>query len=73
MRIEFQELGREKWSGSIPIKDGSSPDEVAEAAYRASLKHILSRFPDVDYDAEKNEGVVSAGYRVIGRFRVLQS
>lgn len=68
--IVFADLGRGRWNGRVIVKDNAPSGEIAEIAYRESLKHLLSRFPDTQYDADTNEGIVTVGSRVVGHFKV---
>ena len=69
-RLIFENVGRDKWNGSIYIPDTSTADQIAEFAYEESKKHLASRFPDVEYDTQLNKGIIEAGCRTVGIFHV---
>ncbi len=70
MKLIIEDLGRDKWKGSISIPDNSDADDIAYLARKKASKHLISRFPDTDYDATTNKGTVSTGFRTVGKFHI---
>jgi len=68
MKLVFENVGRGQWNGSIDIPDNSTPNQVAEFAYREARRHLITRFPMLTYDANANEGVITAGFHNAGKF-----
>lgn len=67
--IQFKDLGRDKYSGSINISNGLSGQEISEIACEVASKHLLSREIEAEYDIEKNTGVITVGgWRPVGSF-----
>ena len=65
--IHFKNVGRfnKSWSEVIP---NISEREIIKSLRKSGA--VLSRFPDFEYDETNNEGVVLAGFRVIGTFHI---
>lgn len=72
-QIKFDNLGRENYSGSIPVDTslGLSAEDIAAFAYGEAVKHLMSRDVQCVYDSKKNEGLVFAGFHKVGKFTVV--
>lgn len=70
--LQFTNVGRKKFSGKKLLHpEITTPDEIAEVAFFEARKHLMSRDVNCVYDSEKNEGLVSAGFHVVGRFTIV--
>jgi len=69
-KIKFTDVGRQKWDGEITIEDNLNADQIAELAYRRAREFLVSAYPDIIYDAEKNIGTIFAGFHTVGSFCV---
>lgn len=72
MKIQFTDVGRDKFSGSIPIGELKvNPQAIAKLAHKEAIKHLLSRDVNTHFDSDKNEGMVTAGFHTVGHFKVV--
>jgi hypothetical protein len=69
-KIKFTNVGRGKWCGERDIPN-TDMDTILQHAYLEAKKHLASRFPDVEYNAETNKGAILAGYHHAGSFEVI--
>lgn len=70
MKLIFENVGRENWSGSIEIPANLHADDIAELAYKEVKKHLVSSEPDTEYNANTNKGKVYAGFHHVGDFHI---
>ncbi len=71
MKIQFIDVGRDKWNGIKEFPD-TEPAMIETYAYNEAKRHLASRFPEVEYDKDANEGMIFAGDRVVGAFKVIK-
>lgn len=72
MIIQFTDVGRNKWSGTIEIPDTNDPEVIAEAAYRIAKTKLASRYPETIYNIKTNEGTIETGFHKAGTFKVVK-
>lgn len=73
--IEYQDIGRERWSGKITYSRTieRTPDDIAELACTEASKHLYSNAIDATYNPETNQGrIFVGGTRQVGRFKVAE-
>ena len=80
VKIEFTDVGRQKFSGVVAFEIGGAPegyklsaDDIAALALKVARKHLISRVVSTAYDPETNEGTIYAGFHTAGKFRVIQA
>ena len=79
VKIEFIDVGRQKFSGVVAFEIGGasegyvvSADDIAALALKVARKHLISRDVSTAYDPETNEGTIYAGFHTAGKFKVIQ-
>jgi len=79
VKIEFIDVGRQRFSGVVAFEVGGAPegyelsaDDIAVLALKVARKHLISRDVSTAYDPETNEGTIYAGFHAVGKFRVIQ-
>ena len=74
--IEFERVGRDKRSWSVPCPCAADNQEMVEFVALKSVKAaraLLSREIDTYYNAETRTGsVVVGGFRTVGTFKVVE-
>ena len=73
MVIQFNNVGRNHYSGTLIIADGSNAQEIEATAYEHIRHQLLSREMETYYDANVNSGeVIVGGMRIVGTFKVVK-
>ncbi len=74
IKIEYSNVGREKFSGIISYPyDGRKldADNIAALAYIEVMKHLSSFSAETIYNIKTNEGIVTAGFHTVGSFKII--
>ncbi len=71
--IRYEDVGRNKFSGAVTyeVVESYGTGDIAELAYHEARKHLTSIDVDATYGRDKNEGMICAGGRSVGRFHLL--
>lgn len=70
--IQFTNVGRRKFSGrKLLHPEITTPNDIAAVAYDEAIKHLMSVDVNTTYNSEKNEGLVTAGFHIVGRFTIV--
>jgi len=79
VKIQFIDVGRQRFSGVVAFEIGRAPegyelsaDDIATLALEVAKKHLISRNISTVYNPETNEGTIYAGFHTVGKFRVIQ-
>jgi len=67
-KLIFENIGRGKWNGAVEIPDNSTADSICSIVNKTVKKHLASKYPDIEYDAEVNVGYLYAGVYLVGKF-----